>query len=160
MTRIYHLNQIKEALKDISLTEPISNGFVAYSNLIITTTPAEKPLLTADDIQPGTHITAMGSDTSSKQELSTEIISKSDIVVADSISQCRERGEISKALAKGAIKESRVIELGHLIEHPALAKRTGQSTSVSDLTGVAVQDVQIATAVCDALKIQSEKIKY
>ncbi len=124
----------------------------ACSNLIITTTPSKTPLLFADDIVPGTHITAMGSDTDSKQELSTRILSMADMVVADSISQCKERGEISKALAKGAIKESKVIELGHLIEHPELAKRSDHTISISDLTGVAVQDVQIATAVCDALK--------
>ena len=39
--------------------------------LIVTTTPSETALFNADDIQAGTHITAVGSDTASKQELSS-----------------------------------------------------------------------------------------
>ncbi|MCP4721644.1 MAG: ornithine cyclodeaminase family protein, partial [Desulfobacteraceae bacterium] len=61
-------------------------------NLIVTTTPSRTPLLTEADIRPGTHITAMGSDTPQKQELDSNILKKADLVVADSVSQCRERG--------------------------------------------------------------------
>ena len=60
-------------------------------NLIITTTAATEPILFADDIQQGTHITAMGSDTPAKQELDSNILGKADCVIADSISQCIER---------------------------------------------------------------------
>jgi ornithine cyclodeaminase len=38
-------------------------GVAAEANLIVTTTPAQTPLLFAQEIRPGTHITAMGSDT-------------------------------------------------------------------------------------------------
>ena len=119
-------------------------------NLIVTTTPSTSPLLSIDDILPGTHITAMGSDTPGKQELASSILEKADIIIADSISQCRERGEIAKALVEGMLDEQRILELGTIIDSPALVKRTKESISVADLTGVAVQDVQIATAVCNA----------
>jgi ornithine cyclodeaminase len=58
------------------------------SNLVITATPSRKPLLQADQIRAGTHITAMGSDTPEKIELEPNILQKADVVVADSISQC------------------------------------------------------------------------
>ena len=62
---------------------------IAYScNLIVTVTPSKKPLLKVADIQTGTHITAVGSDTPEKQELESEILKKADVVVPDSISQC------------------------------------------------------------------------
>lgn len=121
-------------------------------NLIITTTPSETPLLSATDIRPGTHITAMGSDTPEKQELARQVLQKADIVVADSISQCRQRGEISQALKGGSIDETDIMELGNVIQNPHQVKRIGKSISVADLTGVAVQDVQIATAVCKAFE--------
>lgn len=38
-------------------------------NLIVTTTSSDSALLTAADVSPGTHITAMGSDSGEKQEL-------------------------------------------------------------------------------------------
>jgi ornithine cyclodeaminase len=128
----------------------------AHASLIVTTTPSDRPLLHAADIKPGTCIVAMGSDTETKQELDVDILAKADVVVADAISQCRVRGEISKALARGKIKETDIIELGDLLENPAKVKVKNADICVADLTGVAVQDIQIATAVCDAL---SSKIK-
>ena len=73
---------------------------------------ATLPLIAEELIRPGAHITAMGSDTSAKQELDPKILQKADLVVADSIAQCLERGEISKALMAGLITEGTVVELG------------------------------------------------
>lgn len=124
----------------------------AASNLIVSTTPSTVPLLTAGDIKPGTLITAVGSDTPEKQELDPKILAKADVLVADSLSQCRKRGEISKALTAGVIDEQRILELGKVIQNPGLAALREDSICVADLTGVAVQDVQIASAVCEALE--------
>jgi len=124
-------------------------GDVASScNLIVTATPSRKPLLTADMIRPGTHITAMGSDTESKQELDPAILAKADIVVADSISQCLQRGEISRAIAAGLLEKEKIIELGWVIDGRQAGRISDKQVTVVDLTGVAVQDIQIAKAVC------------
>jgi len=120
-------------------------------NLIITATPARTPLLQAEQIRRGTHITAMGSDTPEKQELDPGIIQKADIVVADSIEQCVVRGEIHKALAQGVFKREKIVELGNVIADKKLQRTSEDQITVADLTGVAVQDVQIAKAVYRAL---------
>jgi ornithine cyclodeaminase len=121
-------------------------------NLIVTTTPAKSPLLkNADLLQPGTHITTMGSDTHTKQELAADLLAKADLVVADSISQCLERGEIHQALKVDAIKESDLIELGTIIANPVgIGRSNDEQITIADLTGVAVQDIQITTAVYEA----------
>ncbi|THB72446.1 MAG: ornithine cyclodeaminase family protein [Desulfobacteraceae bacterium] len=124
----------------------------ASCNLIITTTPSTVPLLSGKEIRPGTHITAMGSDTPDKQELDADILQGADLVVADSIPQCLERGEISHAIRKGVLDQDKIIELGDILDRPDIRVRDGSELSVADLTGVAVQDVQIATAVCTALE--------
>lgn len=135
-----------------NITQANSPAQVANSaNLIVTTTPSSTPLLFEGDIQPGTHITAMGSDTDKKQELDLHILGRADIVVGDSISQCRERGEISKALAAGVIEEKHIVELGNYIANPSPRKRDDKAITVVDLTGVAIQDIQIAAAVCEKL---------
>jgi ornithine cyclodeaminase len=117
-------------------------------NLLITATPSQRPLLLEKMIRPGTHITAMGSDTSFKQELDPGILKKADLVVADSIPQCLERGEISKALAAECITTDHVIELGNIISGNVTGRRSDGQITVIDLTGVAVQDIQVAKAVC------------
>ena len=119
--------------------------------LIVTATPAKSPLLQVADVRRGTHITAMGSDTPEKQELDPAILEKADIVVADSIEQCLSRGEIHKALAAGRLQREKVRELGRVITDKGLQRTSDDQITVADLTGVAVQDIQIAKAVFRAI---------
>lgn len=123
--------------------------------LIITATPAQAPLIDVKQIKPGTHITAMGSDTHLKQELDSKILQRADMVVADSIEQCLTRGEISKALQADLIKKEDLIELGDVIAGRQSGRTSDEQITVADLTGVAVQDIQIAKAVHEAL-LQSD----
>ncbi len=116
-------------------------------NLIITSTPSQLALLKACDVNVGTHITAVGSDTPEKQELESEILSMADIVVSDSIAQSKSRGEIYRAVLNGSIKQCKVIELGAAIQNKDLQRLSDKQISVVDLTGVAVQDIMIAQAV-------------
>jgi ornithine cyclodeaminase len=126
-------------------------------NLIVTTTPSEKPLLKVVDIQPGTHITAVGSDTANKQELASDILQKADLVIADSLAQSTARGEIYKAQKADLLSPESVIELGAAIQNPDLQRTNEHQISVADLTGVAVQDIMIATAVYEA-KLTENKL--
>ncbi|MEM9776945.1 MAG: ornithine cyclodeaminase family protein [Chloroflexota bacterium] len=124
----------------------------ASCHLIVTTTPAVEPLIRLSALRrDGIHITAMGSDTPHKQEVESSVLAAADLVVADSIPQCLARGEIFKALEARKIDQSGLIELGQVVsgEHPG---RTDDSQlTIADLTGVAVQDIQIAKAVFGAL---------
>jgi len=116
-------------------------------NLIVTTTPSELPLLKADDIRSGTHITAVGSDTFDKQELDSSILQKADLIIGDSISQSKSRGEIYQAVSKGFISEDEIVELGTAIQNSVLQRTNDKQITVVDLTGVAVQDIMITRAV-------------
>jgi ornithine cyclodeaminase len=117
------------------------------ANLIVTTTPAEKPLLKAEWITAGTHITAIGADGPNKQELDSGILSKADLVVVDSIEQSKNRGEVFRAVDAGAISPDSAIELGQIITGIKQGRTHQSQITVADLTGVAVQDLVIAQAV-------------
>ncbi len=123
-----------------------------HCNLIVTTTSSNTPLLNEEDIRPGTHITAVGSDTAEKQELDSGILKKADLVIADSIPQSKQRGEIYQALKMGIISLDDVIELGNAIQNEALQRSNNKQITVCDLTGVAVQDIMIATEVLTKFK--------
>jgi ornithine cyclodeaminase len=118
-------------------------------NLIVTTTPATEPILSGQ-ARPGTHITAIGSDTPDKQELDAEILRQADLVVADSIPQCIERGEIHQAIKSESVSEADLVELGSIIAGDAAGRASDEQITVADLTGVAVQDIQISKAVISA----------
>ncbi|MGZ5452941.1 MAG: ornithine cyclodeaminase family protein [Candidatus Aminicenantales bacterium] len=123
----------------------------AAANLIVTCTPSTRPLLQADWIRPGTHITAVGSDTAEKQELDAMILARADRVVVDSLSQSELRGEVYRAVSAGVLRRDRLIELGRVIEDPGLRRASNDEITVADLTGVAVQDIMISQAVFNAV---------
>jgi len=122
----------------------------AKCNLIVTTTSAREPLVLADHVQRGTHITAMGSDDHGKQELASGVLGKADIVVADSIAQCVDHGECFHAVQDGSISADSIVELGDVIKDPSLGRSNDDQITVADLTGVAIQDIQIAKMVSGA----------
>ena len=129
----------------------------ASCRLIVTATPSKSPLLKAEWIRPGTHVTAMGSDTHEKIELDPQILAQADIVVSDSISQSKTRGEIFRATRAGVLNRQDLIELGAVIQNPSLRRQDDKQISVADLTGVAVQDIQIAKAVYENLGSKGKK---
>ena len=141
----YHQKMSKKGF-EIETTTDISN-ITENCQLIVTTTPAKNPLLFADQIKKGTHITAVGADAEGKQELDANIFELADIVVADSIGQCVDHGDISHA----NIAEDKINELGNVIANPDLQRKNDKQITVADLTGVAVQDIQIAKYVYQKL---------
>ena len=116
-------------------------------NLIVTTTSSSKPLLFAHQIRPGTHITAVGADDVGKQEIDPEIFAKAEIVVVDSRSQCLEIGDVSYAVRQGVIKKERLLEMGEVAMDSALRRNSENQITIADLTGVGIQDLQVAVTV-------------
>jgi len=119
--------------------------------VIVTTTAATEPVLRADWVRPGTHITAVGSDTPEKQELEVALLARADRVFCDSLEQCLLRGEVSQALRAGVIEAQAVSELGAVLLDAAPGRGRADDVTICDLTGVAVQDLHIAEAVHRAL---------
>jgi len=116
-------------------------------NFIITTTASDKPLLMKNQILKGTHINAIGSDALGKRELGPGLINKADLVITDSLEQCQYRGEISCAIKDGNFSIHQVKELGQVLSGKQKGRESDEQITIADLTGVAVQDIQIATAI-------------
>jgi ectoine utilization protein EutC len=118
---------------------------VVESDILITATAARAPLVKAEWLHPGLHITAMGSDSGEKQELDPHVLARADRVVCDRKSQCFRLGELHHALDAGVITEDRdIAELGELTTGLRTGRETDAEVTVCDLTGVGVQDTAIA----------------
>jgi ornithine cyclodeaminase len=145
-----NLEHFQNAMENEGFSLKITQNIEALTsvcNLIVTTTPSTSPLLLAQQIRQGTHITAVGADSPHKQELDPTILRNADLVVADSIAQCSERGEIAHALRNQCISKEKLLELGNIISGAQAGRTSDEQTTVADLTGLAVQDIQIAKAV-------------
>ncbi len=116
-------------------------------NLIVTATTSSHPLLFGPQLKPGTHITAVGADDVGKQELDSSVFDCADLIAVDSLAQCSSYGDLSHAKN---IDLGSVIELGKLIQKPQ--KRHLSWITVADLTGLAIEDLQIAKVIHRALE--------
>jgi ornithine cyclodeaminase len=116
--------------------------------LIITATRSEKPLIFAKHLRPGMHITAVGADQRGKQEISEDAMQKADKILVDNLEQCLQFGDLS--YAKDLIPLSKVQEIGAALSS---FKRDPLAITIADLTGVAIEDLQIAKAIAHKLEV-------
>lgn len=117
----------------------------AGARLLVTATASRAPLLSRADLQPGTHVSAVGADTPGKQELDPEILRGAAVLLVDSLSQCGRLGELQHAPSERA----RAVEIGAFLANPMAYDRGG--ITVADFTGLGVEDLFIAEACLAAL---------
>jgi len=120
---------------------------VTGADIIYTVTYSEKPIIKAEWIKPGVHITAVGACEPNMQELDSKILEKANIVCSDSKIACSQNGELHHALDKGLIKEDSVVEMGEAITKKI--KRKQNDITICDLVGIGFQDAVIASCVME-----------
>lgn len=128
-----------------TLTDPAE--LVAQSQLVVTTTPAREPVLLADWLHPGLHITAMGSDQEGKNEIDPKALAAADLYVCDRVSQCETSGELEAAHAAGLMQDATPPELGEIVAGTKPGRQAPEDITICDLTGTGAQDTAIATHV-------------
>jgi ornithine cyclodeaminase len=122
-----------------------------HCRLIVTTTSSRRWLLGASEVYPGTHITAVGADGGGKQELDPKLFPKAAVRAVDSRKQCAQFGDSAYALRDQLIQLDDLVELGELIDQKKPARQNELEITIADLTGVAIQDIQVAKLALDVL---------
>jgi ornithine cyclodeaminase len=128
--------ELRKFVPDVAIQSSPS-AVAAATRFIVTCTAAREPLLREPDIEPGTHITALGADSPGKQELDPDILRTAQLLLVDSLEQCKHLGELQHAQ-----DQTRAIEIGAYIQNPQPAQG-----SVADLTGLGVEDLFIAELI-------------
>jgi ornithine cyclodeaminase len=119
---------------------PTPAEVASSATLVVAATASRAPLLSAADLQPGTHVSAVGSDSPGKQELDPEILRRASLLLVDSLAQCAKLGELQHA----PDQKARAIEIGRFCAEPSAYDRAG--VTVADFTGLGVEDLYIAEA--------------
>jgi ornithine cyclodeaminase len=116
----------------------------ARATLIATTTASRAALLGAGDVQPGSHISAVGADSPGKQELDPELLRRAALVLVDSHAQCVRLGELQHAPSE----HGRAVEIGAFCAAPLSHDRAHDRAgiTIADFTGLGAEDLFIAEA--------------
>ena len=118
------------------------------ADIIVSVTLAKKgPVIRKEWLKPGTHITAIGADNPSKQELYANVLEGAR-VVNDSIEEASSRGETYHAIREGYLtKEAIYAEIGDIILGGKPGRTDDSEITVYDTVGMAIQDLSMAVCL-------------
>jgi ornithine cyclodeaminase/alanine dehydrogenase-like protein (mu-crystallin family) len=117
------------------------------SDILVTCTTSRAAFVFTPDVAPGTFIAAVGADHHGKQELAPDLVA-SATVVADSLEQCAEIGELQHVLGPGLLRRDQVHgELADLVSGRRPGRTRADEVTIFDSTGVALEDVAAAIVV-------------
>src|SRR5262249_12053058 len=118
---------------------------VRRSQLLITVTASRSPLIRADWLHPGLHITAVGAEFPGKGELEPAVLERADRLYCDRLEQCRRLGELQHWRGPRPLQ---AYELSAVVRGAAPGRQSEGEITICDLTGVGVQDTAIANRAC------------
>ena len=121
----------------------------AAQDVVVTVTPGTEPVVGDSDLRPGQHIAALGADAKGKGEVEVAAFRRCSLF-CDEWAQASAGGELSGAVARGTVTRQYVTDLGYVMACRAQGRSSAEEITLFDSTGLAIQDLGIATAVYDA----------
>ena len=119
-----------------SVQELMQNG-----GIVIATTASSQPIIDLAYVNGKTHIIALGADELGKQECDPRLFQKADTVIVDSKEQANRFGDTFQAIQSGFLNIEKTEELGNVIQKSV---SVDSNIIITDLTGIAAQDIAIA----------------
>ncbi len=125
-----------------------ASAAVAGADIVCTVTAAAEPVLRGDWIAPGTHLNLVGSHDARHREVDEALIARAMLVVDHRGFAETQAGEIVAALEAGIIRADHIrAELGDLVAHDALPRRSAADITVFKSLGLVAQDLYAAELV-------------
>ncbi|GAB3040721.1 ornithine cyclodeaminase family protein [Natronobiforma cellulositropha] len=116
------------------------------ADVVITATTADSPVVSSDDLAPGTHVTAMGRYHPKKRELDVETIERATYVPDLRERVTRDAGSFLAALEAGAVTEDHVhAELGEVVAGATPGRTSAEELTVFDSGGTGIETVAAAS---------------
>lgn len=118
------------------------------ADVILTATPCRDGMIKADWIQPGTHLSCIGSDMEGKQELEETLLARAR-VFCDDLAQVVAVGECEKAVKHGILDPAAITEIGDVLLGRAAGRQSAEDITVFDSTGIGLQDLMTASVLIE-----------
>ncbi|SFC75882.1 ornithine cyclodeaminase [Halobiforma haloterrestris] len=118
---------------------------VSGADVVITATKSSEPVFDGDDLEPGTHVTAMGQYAEGSRELDVRTIERATYVPDLRERATYDAGAFLAALEDGAVTEDHVhAELGEVVAGNAPGRTSDDEITVFDSGGTGIETVAAA----------------
>jgi ornithine cyclodeaminase/alanine dehydrogenase-like protein (mu-crystallin family) len=129
--------------------DPGSRDQALRCELVTCVTPGTEIVVDAGDLRPGLHLNMLGADGPGKSEASVGAVA-SCALFCDEWEQASHGGELTAAIDAGLVSRDRVTELGGVLAGDAPGRPGPDSVTLFDSTGLAIQDLAVASAALEA----------
>jgi ornithine cyclodeaminase/alanine dehydrogenase-like protein (mu-crystallin family) len=124
---------------------------VRPADVICTATTSSSPVFDDADIQPGTHINAIGAYTPEMQEIPPQIVLRAKVVIDNHEAALAEAGDLLIPIDRGLMTSEHIYaELGEVLAGDKPGRESPEEITLFKSVGIAVQDVAAAAAVLEA----------
>jgi alanine dehydrogenase len=121
---------------------------VRDSDLIVTATTSNTPVLSHEWLKPGAHINAVGSHRPDQREIDGPTVARAKVVVDSREAIMAECGDILLAIKEDSISESHIHgEIGDILAGTKPARTSTDEITLYKSVGIAIQDVATANLV-------------
>ncbi|WP_414902523.1 ornithine cyclodeaminase family protein [Sphingomonas flavalba] len=132
--------------------EPVADvgAAVTGADIICTLTGARTPILSGDQVAPGTHLNVVGSSVVTAAEIDAALVARARFFVDYRPSAEAEAGEYRMALAAGAIGLDHIVgEIGAVASGACAGRSAAEDVTLYKSLGIAAQDLAAARFVLD-----------
>ena len=127
----------------------------AEKDIVICASTSRAPLFDGRVLDEGTHINAIGSNFLERTELDETTVRRADIIVCDSIAQCRlEAGDFVAALENGATDWRLMHELSDVVSGRTPGRAAPEQITLFKSVGLAIEDLALAAKLIELAKVE------
>jgi ornithine cyclodeaminase/alanine dehydrogenase-like protein (mu-crystallin family) len=119
------------------------------SQVVCCVTPGSEIVVDAGDLRPGLHLNMLGADGPGKAEASVGAVA-SCALFCDEWEQASHGGELTAAVEGDLVTREQVTELGAVLAGDAPGRPGPDAVTLFDSTGLAIQDLAVASAALTA----------
>lgn len=120
------------------------------ADIILCATSTRNPLFKGEEVQPGTHISSIGSHLPTHRELDAVLLNRAQIIAAGSKSAClTEAGDFVIPISAHQLNPDKIVEMGDIISDKLIGRKNESDITVFKSVGIALQDVAVAKFVYD-----------
>ena len=121
------------------------------ADIVIAATSSVTPVFRGEDVEPGTHVTGVGSYTTDMREVDTALIQRARVIVDQREAILEEAGDIVGPIRDGDVDESvMAAEIGEVASGTSPGRTSADQITYFKSVGNAVQDVAVAARILEA----------
>ena len=115
---------------------------VRGSDILVTATYAQEPVVRGEWLKEGAHISGMGADGPMKAEMDVEVFRRASWVAVDS-EKCLSIGEVARSLEAGALDRDKIWRIGEVVAGLKPGRKDDSEITVFESDGTHIQSAAV-----------------